>query len=121
MEELFIEEDGKKDILSVDDIILSDDKEINYEDMIINSFENLNLEDFKNHSYKVKMPGDMEHFNEYMVNEYPIDGRGDRYNDYGQEYPYEEEKVYSYHDDMNLFNEDIESFSDSLPVNNFLI
>jgi hypothetical protein len=110
MEELFIEEDAKKDILHVDEILLSDDKEINYEDIIINSFENLNLEDFKNQNYKIKMHGDMEHLNEYM--EYPIDMHQYNYNDY----PYEEEKVYSYHDDMNIFNEDMESFSDSLPV-----
>jgi hypothetical protein len=107
MEELFIEEEAKNDVIRVEDIMLIDEKE-NYDDIIINSFENLNLEDFKNHSYKIKMPGDMNHINEYIINEYP-----DRYGNY--EYPYEEEKVYSY-ENTNLFNEDIESFNDSLPV-----
>jgi hypothetical protein len=130
MEELFIEEDNKKDVLHVDDIILSDEKEV-YDDIIIDSFENLNLEDFKNHSYKNKIPGDLEHFNEYAINnhDYPMDmhrdlmehddgyrGYNNHYDDDQGGYPYEEEKLYSQHDDMNIFNEDINSFNDSLPV-----
>ena len=47
MEELFIEDDEKKDdINNDDDIILSDEKEYN-DEIVLNSFENINLEDFK--------------------------------------------------------------------------
>jgi hypothetical protein len=116
MEELFIEDDGKKnDEINVDEILLTEEKD--YDDVVINSFENLNLEDFKAHGYKMKIPGALEHFDDYHIGDIDYNNAQQYSPDDDNYQPYEEEKVYSYED--NLLNEeddDIESFSDSLPV-----
>ena len=83
MEELFLNDEEKKDVINQEDIILSDEKDYN-DELILNSFENLNLEDFKNpnfNSFKGKI-SELEHINEYIIktNEYPDNIKIEDYN-----------------------------------------
>lgn len=139
MEELFIEDDLSKN--KSERNVNDGPSEDNYEDVILTSFENLNLEDFKKVGIPLQIDIDepvTNNFNEFISknNEYDYDNNYNEnnlnVNDINSNFEnvsgsniFEEEKINQFNGNYNLFNESreiasdvdlIESITDSLPV-----